>query len=138
MTPKQAAHRHSDNEYKEKYMDLEDLIKGRHRRTPHRQYDDHDHHDDHYDHGYGDHRSHGGHHHGHYKLEMLRSLYKALPHKKALLAAALIVVVLLIVLGISILLALFPLAAKLLEYVGNGEIQNLLKTLLSLAPLLNG
>jgi hypothetical protein len=140
MTPDKAAHRRSGNEHKEKHMDLEDLLKGRHRK--HR-YDDHDHHhhDDHHgqrEHGYGDHRYYGGHHHCHYKLEMLLSLYRKLPHKKALIAAVIIVVALLIVLGVSILLALLPLAARLLEYAGAGEIQNLLKTLLALVPLLNG
>lgn len=116
-------------------MDLEDLIKGKYRRHGHH------HHEDHYhghEHGYGDHHYHGGHHHGHYKLEMIRSIYKSLPHKKALLAVALIVIVLIIVIGISIMVALLPLAAKLLGYAGTLEVQDLLKTLQSLVPLFNG
>ena len=115
-------------------MDFEDLIKGNYRRHGH-------HHEDHYhgdDHGHWDHHYHGGHHHGHYKLEMIRSIYKSLPHKKALLAVAIIVAVLLIIVGISVMLALLPLAAKLLGYAGTMNIQDLLKTLQSIIPLFTG
>lgn len=123
-------------------MDLEDLLKGKshHKHGP-RGYDDHHKHYDEYrhdDHHYDRHGSHGRYHHGNYKLETLRTLYHSLPHKKALLVAALICILLAAIVVISLLWFLLPLAASLLGYVGATDIQGLLKSLLSLAPFLNG
>jgi hypothetical protein len=131
-------------------MDLEHLIKGtKHNKHGHQGhgYDhdqdhekndrDHHHHDDHGD-KRGYYETNGGRHRSHYKVEMVRSLLQTLPHKKALLIAAVIIAALAAIIGIALIWALLPLAANLLGYVWTADIQELLKNLRSLAPLLNG
>jgi hypothetical protein len=111
-------------------MDLEDLFKHKHHnKHAHRQYDDHDHTGYHGD-KHGEFLSYGGHHHGHYKLEMIRSLLKALPHKKALLTAVLGIGCLMLIIGIAILWAIFPLIIKAVEYVEINGIKGIIDSVL--------
>lgn len=114
-------------ERKEDPMDLEDLFKGKHRKHGH-------HHDDHA-YGHQDQHSYGGHHHGHNKLETMRSLFGSLPHKKALLTGLLILGIFLLVIGVSLIWALVPIITNLAGYVETNGIQGVLNTLLSLAQL---
>jgi hypothetical protein len=117
-------------------MDLEDIVKGKHHKYGHHDHDDHgeyhNHDQHHHDHG---HHYHGGHHHGPYKLELVRSLLRSLPHKRALLTAAVILCFVALVIGIALLWVLFPLLTKLVSYVEVNGIQGILNTLLSFAQL---
>ena len=107
-------------------MDLDDLIRNKHhRKSSHHDHDEHhyedphdryDHHDDH-SFRQGGHGYHGGHHKGHRKLELIRSIFQSLPHKKALLAGALIIGVIMLITGIALLWALFPLILQTVGYV---------------------
>lgn len=92
-------------------MDLEDLLKGKHH---------HGHNHGHHDHGY---------HHGHYKMKMIQSVLRSLPHKKALLAGLIIVFFIIVILGIMVIWALFPLLSMLLELVQDKGIQGILEAL---------
>lgn len=111
-------------------MDIEDLLKGKLHK--HR----HNYHDEHAAYEQKGHNYYGGHHHGHNKLEMIRSLLNSLPHKKALLTGAIILGVFVLIIGLSLLWALFPLITKLVGYVETNGIQGVVNTLLSLAQLL--
>jgi hypothetical protein len=114
-------------------MGLDDLIKKNyHRRTSHHDHDEHHHEGPHDryepydDHSYrqGDYRYQGG-HHGHFKLELIRSIIKSLPHKKALLAGVLIIGIIVIITGVALLLALFPLITQALGYVEANGIKSI-------------
>ena len=116
-------------------MDLEDLLKNDHHKHRHHPKDqDEYHHDRHHD----DHTFRHGkpHHQGHYNMEMLRSIFQSLPHKKALLTGVIIVSVLALIIGLSLVWALFPLLAKFVGYVEVNGIQGLVDTLLSFAQKL--
>jgi hypothetical protein len=126
-------------EKKEDHMDMEDLLKGKHHKHGHHDHDDHEkyHRDDenHHDHTYENKDHYYGGHHGHYKLEMIRSLLHSLPHKKALLTGAIILGLFTLIIGLSLLWALLPLITKLVGYVEANGIQGVLNTMLSLAQL---
>ncbi len=118
-------------------MDLEDLLKGKHHKHGHHRHDRYDDHDGYYrnDDHHHDHHYYGGHHHGLYKLELIRSLLRSLPHKRALLTLAVALCLFALVIGIAVLWALFPLFLKLVGYVETNGIQGILNTLLSIAQL---
>jgi hypothetical protein len=116
-------------------MDLEDLLKGKHHHQK-----DHDHHghghDNHHGryldehrHGHDSHHHYDGYHHGHYKLEMIRSALRSLPHKKALLAGLIIICLIVLILGIVVIWALLPFVSMLLDLVQEKGIQGILESL---------
>lgn len=114
-------------------MDLEDLFKHKHHdkhsRHSHGHHDHGDHNNDH-GHRHDTFPSHVGYHHGHYKLEMIRSLLKALPHKKVLLTAVLGIGCMMLIIGIAILWAMFPLIIKAVEYVEINGIKGIIDSVL--------
>jgi hypothetical protein len=116
-------------------MDIEDLIKNKHR-----YHDEHHHKDLNNRHGHyndnGDHNYHRGHHQGHYKLEMIRSICQALPHKKALLTGVLIFGVLILVIGIALLWSIFPLLTNAVEYVEANGIKSIVDAIMQNADKL--
>jgi hypothetical protein len=115
-------------------MGLDDLIKQKyHHKTSHHDHDEHhyegphdryDHHDDH-SFRQGGHGYHGGHHKGHFKIELLHSIFQVLPHKKALLAGAFIIGIIMIITGIALLWALFPLITQAVGYVEANGIKSI-------------
>ena len=110
-------------------MGLDDLFKHRdHDRHSHHSHGRHDHDDHDYEHEkFPYYRKH---HHGLHKLDMARSIYNSLPHKKALLAGAVILVALVLIIGIVVLWAMFPLAIKVVEYVEVNGIKGLVDSVL--------
>jgi len=99
-------------------MDLEDFLKVKRRHGHGHHYDDY--HDDHRYHGY---------HHGHYKLELIRSVLRSLPHKKTLLAGLVIVCTVFVILGIMVVCALLPFLSMLMDLVQQKGIQGVLEAL---------
>ncbi len=127
-------------------MGLDDLIKQKyHRKSSHHDHDEHhyegppdrydDHHDDHIF-EQGSHGYHGRHHKGHLKLELIRSIFQSLPHKKALLAGALIIGIIVIITGIALLWALFPLITQAVGYVEANGIKSIVDSVLPYAEKL--
>ena len=120
-------------------MGLDDLIKQKyHHKTSHHDHDEHnyegphnryEHHDDH-SFRQGDHHYQGGHHKGHFKVELIRSIIKSLPHKKALLAGALIIGIIMIITGIALLWVLFPLITQAVGYVETNGIKSIVDSVL--------
>ena len=114
-------------------MGLDDLFKHRHHDGhSHQSHDRHDHDDHHDDHAcrHEKYPYYRGNHHGRHKLDMVRSIYNSLPHKKALLAGASILVVLVLIIGMAVLWAAFPLVIKVLEYVEVNGIKGLVEAVL--------
>ncbi len=114
-------------------MGLDDLMKNKHHgKFSHHHNDEHDHegYHDRYDH-HDDHifrhmdYGHGGHHHSNYKLELISSILRSLPHKKALLAGAAIVFLVIIIVGIVLLWAMFPLITQAVGYVEENGIKGI-------------
>lgn len=101
-------------------MDLEDLFKGKHNR--------HDHHDNHA-HGHSDDHHYRGHHHGNYRLDMIRSMIRILPHKKALLTVLIIIGILLVIFCIAVVWAMVPFLSILLDLIQEKGIQGVLEAL---------
>lgn len=114
-------------------MDLDDLFKrNMMKKRNHRSHEDRHYRNDHHDH----HRDHGddtGYHHGHHKIEMIRSIIQAMPHKKALLAAVLIIGVFMLVLGVALLWAVLPLVTDAARYVEANGIKGVVNTILPYA-----
>jgi len=100
-------------------MDLEDLLKGKHRYSHEHHHDGDYHHDRHYH----------GHHHGSYKLELIRSVLHSLPQRKALMAGLVIACSVFVILGIPAVWALLPFLSMLLDLVQQKGIQGLLTAL---------
>jgi hypothetical protein len=126
-------------------MGLDDLIKQKyHRKTSHHNHDEHHYEGPHdrYEHSddsifkQGDHHNHGGHHHGHFKLELIRTIIKSLPHKKALLIGASIICVVLIIVGIALLWAIFPLVTQAVGYVETKGFKGVVDSILPYAEKL--
>jgi hypothetical protein len=119
-------------------MGLDDLIKQKyHGKSSHHDHDEHhyegphdryDHHDDHSS-RQGDYQYHGG-HHGHFKFELIRSMFQSLPHKKALLAGALIIGIIMIIAGIALLWVMFPLITQAVGYVEANGIKGIADSVL--------
>jgi hypothetical protein len=61
---------------------------------------------------------------------MIRSLLKALPHKKVLLTAVLGIGCMMLIIGIAILWAMFPLIIKAVEYVEINGIKGIIDSVL--------
>jgi hypothetical protein len=76
------------------------------------------------------HNHHGGHHHSHFKLELLRSVLRYLPHKKTLLVGALIICIVIFITGIALLWAIFPLITQAVGYVEANGIKSIVDTIL--------
>lgn len=120
-------------------MGIDDMFKGshhKHKEHYHGHHDHHRHHDSHdHDGGHyyrqGDHSRHGG-RHGHYKAEMILSLLRSLPHKKAIIIGVAIAFLLLFILGIALLWAVIPMIAGALGLVDMKSIQELAAAILSL------
>jgi hypothetical protein len=119
-------------------MGLDNLIKkNHHHKTSHHDHDEHhyegphdryDHNDDH-NFRNGGYHYHGG-HHGHFKLELVRSMIKSLPHKKALLAGALIIFIIMIITGIALLWAVSPLITQAVGYAEANGIKGIVDSVL--------
>jgi len=95
-------------------MDMEDLIRyTRHQKNP---------------------RSHHGtYRHVAYRLALLRMMLRALPHRRAFLAAALVLCIVVLVSGIALLWALIPFAAQALGHVEANGIKGVVDSVLPLA-----
>jgi cytochrome b subunit of formate dehydrogenase len=115
-------------------MGLDDLFKQRHHsKSSHHDHDDHHYEGSHNRHDYNDdhgsrqggYNYHGGHHKGHLKLELIRTIFQSLPHKKALLAGALIIGIIMLITGIALLWALFPLITQTVGYVEANGIKSI-------------
>lgn len=120
-------------------MGLDDLIKHKHHhKSSQHHHDDHEHgtyhesYNHHDDHRFGpmDYHHHGGHPHGSYKLELLRSVLRSLPHKKTILTVAVIASVALLIIGVALLWALFPLFTQVVGYVEANGIKSIVDGLL--------
>lgn len=113
-------------------MGLDDLIKQKyHHKTSHHDHDEHHYEGPHnrYEH-HDDHSFRQGGHHGNFKFELIRSIIKSLPHKKALLAGALIICIIMIITGIALLWALFPLITEAVGYVETNGIKSIVDSVL--------
>jgi hypothetical protein len=113
-------------------MGLDDLIKQKyHHKTSHHDHDEHNYEGPHnrYEH-HDDHSFRQGGHHGNFKFELIRSIIKSLPHKKALLAGALIICIIMIITGIALLWALFPLITEAVGYVETNGIKSIVDSVL--------
>ena len=122
-------------------MGLDDLIKQKYRhKTSHNHHNDNDHdgryrrhaHSDDHAYRHGDSHSYGGYQHGHHKQEMILSILKALPHKKALLTGAVIICLVIIILGIALLWTIFPLITQAAGYVDANGIKGITDAVLPL------
>ncbi|MRR14398.1 hypothetical protein EG833_03020 [archaeon] len=118
-------------------MGLDDLFKNNHHHKHGKHYDDHDGHrgsHDPYNDDYsrqGDHHYRGD-HHGHNKAEMILSVLRSLPHKKAIIIGVITACLLVLVIGIAILWAVVPMIAGALGLVDVKSIQELVIAILSL------
>jgi hypothetical protein len=116
-------------------MGLDDLFKNIHRNKHAKHYDNHDRHhgsyDHHNDHYYrqGDHNYYRG-HHGHNKADMILSVLRSLPHKKAIIIGLIIALLLILIIGIALLWAIFPLITQAVGYVEANGIKSLVDGLL--------
>jgi hypothetical protein len=123
-----------DVEQKETDMDLEDLLTGRRSREHGRHQDRHGHgddqynsshggHDDHYSAGHGGHDDHRTRREHKFSSSRLLSMASSLPHFKAILAVAAIGAFLILVLGVILLVTLFPLFTSAVGYVSQNGLQ---------------
>lgn len=113
-------------------MGLDDLIKQKyHHKTSHHDHDEHHYEGPHnrYEH-HDDHSFRQGGHHGNFKFELIRSIIKSLPNKKALLAGALIIGIIMIITGIALLWVLFPLITQAVGYVETNGIKSIVDSVL--------
>lgn len=104
-------------------MDFEDLLTGKHREKRGRynpgepSNDHHGHHDDQYRSCRGEHGADRSRHEHHFDMAKIVSMVRSLPHFKAILAVAAIGVALILVLGVILLVTLFPLFTRAVGYV---------------------
>lgn len=111
-------------------MDLEDIFKDAHRRKGSHHYDD-----GHADEGNGfmhtDSRWHKG--HPNYKIDLARSIIRALPHKKALLAGALVIFAIVLASAVGLLWFTLPLMVQFAGYVEANGIRGIVEAVLPFA-----
>jgi hypothetical protein len=114
-------------------VDLEDIFKHAYRKKGSNHYNG-----GHFDDGHGlahtDSRWHKG--HDNHKIDLARSIIKALPHKKALLAGALIISAIVLTSVIGLLWFILPLMAQAVGYVEANGIRGLVDAVLPFAEKL--